>query len=270
MKSVTSRSNPLVKRLQALAGSSRDRRKLNQTLLDGLHLVETALENDFVLREVIVSDQGLQRDEIRSFLSDRTELDLTHVPNGLFAQISPVESPSGLLAVIDLPDPPVDRLFTDSLVVLDHIQDPGNVGTIIRTAAAVGMQDVLLTPGCAHPWSPRALRAGMGGQFALRLHEHVDVEGRLKGYPGQILATALCGWARPLYDYDLRGPVAWLFGGEGEGLTDEMIELSTGVVLIPMTGGVESLNVAAAAAVSLYEQFRQHCMTDVRWSRHES
>ncbi len=266
MRSIASRSNAIVKRLHALAHSARDRKKLNQTLLDGLHLVETAHEEDVPLREVVISDQGLARDEIRRFLAANPGLDVVHLPDSLFAQVSAVDTPSGVMAVIDLPDVPQQEPLPGSVVILDHIQDPGNLGAIIRTAAAVGMRDVLLTPGCAQPWSPRALRAGMGGQFVVRIEEQVNVVQRLEDYPGQILATALCGWARPLYDYDLKGPVAWLFGGEGQGLTDEMIELSSGVVLIPMSGGIESLNVAAAAAVCLFEQFRQ-CSMSHKWSR---
>lgn len=265
MRSIASRSNPLVKRLHALAHSARDRKKLGQTLLDGLHLVETAQEAEVPLREVIVSDQGLARDEIGRFLGASPNLDVVHLPDDLFDQLSPVDTPSGVMAIMDLPVPPQAEALTGSVVILDHVQDPGNLGAIIRTAAAVGVRDVLLTPGCAHPWSPRALRAGMGGQFVVRIEEQVNVTQRMQAYPGQILATALCGWARPLYDYDLRGPVAWLFGGEGQGLTDEMIELSSGVVLIPMSGGIESLNVAAAAAVCLFEQFRQ-CSATHQWS----
>jgi RNA methyltransferase, TrmH family len=265
MRSIGSRSNPLVKRLHALAHSARDRRKLNQTLLDGLHLVETAQEADIPLREVVVSDQGLARDEIGRFLAENPGLDVIHLPDELFNQVSPVDTPSGVMAIMDLPESSQEQALTGSVVILDHVQDPGNLGAIIRTTAAVGIRDVLLTPGCAQPWSPRALRAGMGGQFVVRIEEQVDATQRMQAYPGQILATALCGWARPLYDYDLQGPVAWLFGGEGQGLTDEMIELSSGVVLIPMCGGIESLNVAAAAAVCLFEQFRQ-CSATHHWS----
>jgi RNA methyltransferase, TrmH family len=257
MRSVASRSNPLVKRLHALASSARERRHLNQTVLDGWHLVATARDAGVALQEVVVSDQGLARDEVAAFLASAPDLDVVHMPDTLFAHVSPVDTPSGLLAVMALPEPPPQRPFSESLLILDRLQDPGNVGTIIRTAAAAAIHDVLLTPGCAHAWSPRVLRAGMGAHFSVRIHHQVDVIERLQGYPGQVLATALCGWGRPLFDYELDGPVAWLFGGEGTGLSDEMVEFATGVVLIPMPGKVESLNVAAAAAVCLFEQVRQ-------------
>lgn len=257
MKRITSRDNPGVKRLHGLATSARDRRLHGRTLLDGPHLVAAALDAGWPLRELVVSDRGLASAEIASLIDRCAALPVTHLTDPLFAHVSPVDAPSGLLAVIDLPAPPAERCFDESLLVLDGVQDAGNLGTILRTAAAAGLADVLLTVGCAQAWSPRALRAGMGGHFRLRIHEHADVGRALCGYPHQILATGLGGDARELYEADLRGPVAWLFGAEGRGVSPEVAALATGTIVIPMRGAIESLNVAAAAAVCLFEQVRQ-------------
>lgn len=257
MKSITSRDNPAVKRLHSLAVSARDRRSTGQTLLDGAHLVCAALDADWPLRELVVSDQGLARDEIAALVRRCGTLPLLHLTDSLFAHVSPVETPSGLLAVIDIPQARMPAAFSDSLLVLDGVQDAGNLGTILRTAAAAGLRDVLLTAGCTQAWSPRTLRAGMGGHFCLHLHEGVEVAQVLRSYPGQILATGLGAGARMLYDCDLRGPVAWLFGAEGRGLSAEVAALARGMVVIPMPGAVESLNVGAAAAICLFEQVRQ-------------
>ena len=257
MKTITSRDNPGVKRLHGLATSARDRRALGRTLLDGAHLVEAALDAGWTLRELVVSDHGLASAEVASLLDRCATLPVTHLTDALFAHVSPVDAPSGLLAVIDLPDPPSAPAFDESLLVLDGVQDAGNLGTILRTAAAAGLSDVLLTPGCAQAWAPRVLRAGMGGHFRLRIHEHVDVAQALRDYRNPILATGLGAGARALYDFDLRDPVAWLFGAEGRGVSPEVAALATGTVVIPMPGAVESLNVAAAAAVCLFEQVRQ-------------
>lgn len=226
-------------------------------MLDGPHLVAAALDAAWPLRELVVSDRGLASDEIASLLDRCAALAVTHLTDPLFAHVSPVDAPSGLLAVIDLPASPAERPFTESLLVLDGVQDAGNLGTILRTAAAAGLSDVLLTSGCAQAWSPRVLRAGMGGHFRLRIHEQVDVGRALRDYPYQILATGLGAGARELYDADLREPVAWLFGAEGRGVSPDVAALATGTVVIPMSGAVESLNVAAAAAVCLFEQVRQ-------------
>ena len=257
LKPISSRDNPTVKRLHALANSARDRRVFGQTLLDGPHLVAAALDAGWRLRELAVSDHGIEREEIAALLRRCAGVPAVRLADPLFAHVSPVETPSGLIAVIDLPAPPEERPFAESLLVLDGVQDAGNLGTILRTAAAVGLRDVLMTPGCAQAWSPRVLRAGMGGHFALRIHEQADVAGLLHAYPGDILATGLGSSARELYEFDLRGPVAWLFGAEGRGLSPAVALLATGTVIIPMPGAVESLNVAAAAAVCLFEQLRQ-------------
>lgn len=256
-KAISSRDNPTVKRLHALATSSRDRRIHGQTLLDGAHLVGAALDAGWRLRELAVSDQGLARAENAELVQRCAEVPAVRLPDPLFAHVSPVDTPSGLLAVIDLPPPPSPAPFTESLLVLDGVQDAGNLGTILRTAAAAGLADVLLTPGCAQAWAPRVLRAGMGGHFALRIFEQADVAELLRAYPGEVLATGLDRGARELYGYDLRGPVAWLFGAEGRGLSPAVATLASGTVIIPMPGAVESLNVAAAAAVCLFEQLRQ-------------
>ncbi len=257
MKHVTSRDNPAVKRLHALAHSGRERRKLGRTVLDGTHLVESAMAAGWPLLELIVSDEGLGRAEIRALLRRLEAVPTLHLADPLFAHVSPVDTPSGLLAVIDIPPARALRTPEDSLLVLDGVQDPGNLGTILRTAAAAGLADVLLTDGCAQAWSPRVLRAGMGGQFQLRIHEHADVARLLDGYRGEILATGVGAESRILFDIDLRGSVAWLFGAEGQGLSAEIAALATTTVTIPMPGPVESLNVGAAAAVCLFEQVRQ-------------
>jgi TrmH family RNA methyltransferase len=258
MRTLSSRDNPLVKRLHALAHSGRERRRLAQTLLDGAHLVRAALDAGRPLRELVVSDQGLARDEIARLVEAVQGVPRVHLPDALFARISPVDAPSGVLAVIDVPAPPPPIVPGDaSLLVLDAVQDAGNLGTMLRTAAAAGLSDVLLSAGCAQAWSPRVLRAGMGAHFCLNLHEHADAAQVLGGYRGRIVATALGADTQVLYDVDLRGPVAWLFGAEGRGLSPGLAASANVRVRIPMPGAVESLNVAAAAAICLFEQVRQ-------------
>ena len=265
MKAISSRDNPMVKRLHALANSARERRKLGETLLDGAHLLDAALQQQWPLKAVVVSDSGCAQLEIEDLLA-RCAHDIPRyqLPDALFAHISPVDSPSGVIAIIDLlPEPDPARLADSaalsahSLVVLDGVQDPGNLGTILRTAAAAGVRDVLLTPGCAGAWSPRALRAGMGAHFGLRIRERVDAVDVLGAFRGAILATALGEGARSLYELDLDAPVAWLFGAEGQGVSSALLACASQRVIIPMAGDVESLNVAAAVAVCLFEQARQ-------------
>lgn len=261
MKAISSRDNPLVKRLHALATSGRERRKLGETLLDGPHLLQAALECSYPLKGLVVSASGVEKAEIAALLGEVGSDVPCHVlPEVLFAHVSPVDTPSGLLAIIDLPAAKPLGTIVENLVVLDGVQDPGNLGTILRTAAAAGVRHVLLAEGCAGAWSPRVLRAGMGAHFVLDVHERVDAATWLRGFGGQVLATALSADACSLYELDLRAPVAWVFGGEGQGVSSEVMACATRHVLIPMPGAIESLNVGAAVAVCLFEQARQRSL----------
>ena len=173
MELIRSRDNPRLKLLHGLAHSARDRRKSGQTLLDGAHLITAALAARWPLQMLVVSESGMASAEIAGLLTRIPEtVERVLLPDALFAHVSPVDSPSGVLARIGWPlsRSPVQP-FADSVIVLDRVQDPGNLGTILRTAAAAGVGDALLTEGCAQAWSPRVLRAGMGAHFALRIHE---------------------------------------------------------------------------------------------------
>ena len=261
MKRITSRDNPTVKQLHALATSARERRACGETLLDGAHLLGVALERGWQPRLVVASESGRAQPEIAALLARCNAQSLIELPDRLFAHVSPVDSPSGVLAVVAVPAAPAAGTavgpLTGNCVLLDSVQDPGNLGTILRTAAAAGVRDVLLTPGCAGAWSPRALRAGMGAHFGLRIRERVDAVDVLGAFRGAILATALGEGARSLYELDLDAPVAWLFGAEGQGVSSALLACASQRVIIPMAGDVESLNVAAAVAVCLFEQARQ-------------
>lgn len=256
MKRITSRDNPTVKALHALAHSGRERRKQGRTILDGLHLLQAYWPRYGAPELIAVSEHGLQQAEIAAFLDAHPEGSCIVLPDALFEHISPVETPAGILALIDIPRLPQPKKIAGSCVLLDAIQDAGNLGSILRSAAAAGIGDVLLGAGCAQAWSPRVLRAAMGAHFTLHVREHVALPDALVGYGGRIIATVLDGKAS-VYDLDLRGPVAWLFGNEGAGLPQELADFATDSVRIPMPGKAESLNVAAAAAVCLFEEVRQ-------------
>ncbi len=256
MKLISSRDNATVKHLHALATSARARRGSGETLIDGAHLLGVALERGVQPKMVVVSESGRGQAEIAALLEACSAFNCIELPDRLFAHVSPVDAPSGVLAVITIPPPAPELSVTGSCVVLDGVQDPGNLGSILRTAAAVGVADVLLAPGCAQAWSPRVLRAAMGAHFGLRIFENVNAQAVLAGFSGAILAADLQDSVE-LYELDLRGPVAWLFGSEGQGLSSAMVALATQRVLIPMPGGMESLNVGVAAGVCLFEQLRQ-------------
>jgi TrmH family RNA methyltransferase len=140
--------------------------------------------------------------------------------------------------------------------MLEALQDPGNLGSILRSAAAAGIARVLLSPDSVQAWSPRVLRAGMGAHFMLHIHENVDLLGAARDFGGRVVVTS--GRAgRSLFDADLRGAVALVFGNEGAGVSARLAAAAHEAVAIPMPGAAESLNVAAAAAICLFERVRQ-------------
>jgi TrmH family RNA methyltransferase len=162
-------------------------------------------------------------------------------------------------AVFFVVEPPVAELparIDQGCLWLDRVQDPGNLGTLLRTAAAAGLKQAFLSAGCASAWSPKVLRSGQGAHFALQIHEHADLQALQSRLAIPLAATTL-EQARSLYDMDLRGPCAWLFGNEGRGVAPELLRAAQWRIRIPQAGAVESLNVAAAAAVCLFEQRRQ-------------
>jgi TrmH family RNA methyltransferase len=143
-----------------------------------------------------------------------------------------------------------------SCLLLENIQDPGNLGSILRTAVAAGVPQVFLSKGSVFAWAPKVIRAGMGAHFSLSIFEEVDVSEFARAFRGAVVAMEPRA-AASLYDLDLTGPVAWAFGNEGAGLSESIGRLATHRVRIPMPGAAESLNVAAAAAICLFEQIRQ-------------
>lgn len=256
MKRITSRDNPTFKLLRQLAHSGRERRKQGRTILDGLHLVECYCRMVGMPEVLVLSERGAGRAEIAEFVEAAPAAQRIMLADALFEEVSPLETPPGILALIAIPPAAGRIVVDDTCVVLDAVQDAGNLGSILRSAAAAGVRHALLTEGCAQAWSPKVLRAAMGAHFALTIVEHADALSLLASYPGRILAT------RPeaqvaLYDMDLRGAVAWLFGNEGAGLSASVAVLAQDAVRIPMPGAAESLNVAAAAAICLFEQLRQ-------------
>lgn len=256
MKEISSRDNPRLKQLRKWAAQGRARREAGVLLLDGLHLAQALVEAGGRLEEVVVSESGLRRGEIVDWLERQTAAPVLRVPDALFAELVGTETPSGLLAVGRLAAPATaPRLDVDS-ILLDGVQDPGNVGTLLRTAAAAGVRQALLGPGCADPWAPKTLRAGQGAQFQLSLHEGRDLADFLAAYRGTGIVTRLDA-VQSLYAASLEGPLAWVFGSEGQGVSAPVTAAAKLAVRIPMPGATESLNVAAAAAVCLFEAVRR-------------
>lgn len=255
MKNISSRDNPFFKQLKKLVASARERKRSRKALLDGVHLVCVYLDRVGVpeMSAVAASMQG--KPEIQALVARLPENRLVILEDGLFGEISTVESATGIASVIPTPLPSPEGK-ADFSVMLEAIQDPGNLGSILRTAAAAGCDQVYLSPDCVDAWSPKVLRAGMGAHFSLVLREDADLAGVANAFPGLVLATSPNA-RKSLYDCDLTGKLAIIIGNEGAGVTPGLLNAANEIVLIPMPGGTESLNAAAAAAICLFERVRQ-------------
>ncbi len=250
---ISSRDNSLFKQLKALGASARERRAAGKILLDGAHLLEAYLETFGEPELLIVSDGDIALD-VMNLLDRLTDTRTITMAASMFAAISPVTTPTGVLALVKTPAlvPPEHPRFA---LMLESIQDPGNLGSLLRNAAAAGVEVVYLSEGCTEAWSPKALRGGQGAHFVLPVVEQVALPELVRQFEGETLAASMHGTS--LYEQDLSGAVAFIIGNEGAGLSQALIDAASRQITIPMSGKVESLNAAAAAAVCLFERVRQ-------------
>lgn len=252
---ITSRDNALFKALKKLAQSGRARKKTGHALLDGEHLVSAYFERIGRPEMLVMSDSGYQREENRALLERMAAVPVTLMSDALFHEIAPVDTPTGILARVDIAQLPIaDKI--DFAVFIEAIQDPGNLGSILRSAAAAGAQAAYLSAGCVDAWAPRVLRGGMGAHFHLPILEGVDLVAAARAFSGDVVVTSLQA-ETDLFALDLAGSVAFVIGNEGVGVTPALQQAASRRVRIPMPGAMESLNAAAAAAICFFERVRQ-------------
>lgn len=256
MKRIDSRQNAHFKALQRLVDSSRERKKTGMSLLDGAHLINVYRDHVGAPEQLVVSAAGLENPEIRALMKHPPALDTLVLSDVLFKEISPVINPTGVMAVVRTPLPRPVPPKLDACIMLEDLQDPGNLGSILRSAAAAGVKHVLLSKQSVHAWSPRVLRAGMGAHFMLQVYEQADLGNVADAFAGTVVATC-AGATHSLFETDLSGNVALLFGNEGAGLSAALRKKAHAEISIPMPGKTESLNVAASVAVCLFERVRQ-------------
>jgi TrmH family RNA methyltransferase len=256
MRLIQSRDNPFFKELVKLASSARQRNKARQALLDGAHLLAAYLDSGQLPQHILLTAAALRDAEITALIERAGDVPVTQLDDKLFAELSELKTPTGIIALIALPHSDSAVAQSRFALLLEDIQDPGNLGSMLRSAAAAGCDAVFLSSGCADAWSPKVLRAAMGGHFVLQVHERQDLPEVAQAFSGALLAASLQA-THSLYGCDLRGNVAFLIGNEGAGLSDDLLSLATYKITIPMPGKMESLNAAAATAICLFEAVRQ-------------
>ena len=260
MKSINSRDNASYKAMHRLVSKSSERKSSGMSVLDGAHLLAAFLDSGRTPEEVMVNRAGAEDAEIAALARRSAPAPVTQLSDALFRTLSTVDSPTGVIASVLTPGAkPVPR---DAPLVLlaEDIQDPGNVGALLRSAAAAGAGHVMLSARCAFAWSPKVLRSAMGAHFALNIVEGADLEEFAARYQGATVALAGAA-TRSLYDLDLRGAVALIVGNEGAGISAGLQAQAKLHARIPTSGRVESLNAAIAGSVALFECVRQRATT---------
>ena len=255
---ITSRDNPVFKRVKKLADSARARRDARMTLLDSAHLVEAYLDAGGQ-PHTLLRAASCPTERVNGLVTRCLAAKNLVLPDALFAELTPVATPTGVLAEAAWMEPPaIDT--TPLVIVLEHIQDPGNLGAMLRAGAAAGATLAVLSANCHDAWSPKALRGGQGAQFVLPLQLDVDLPSWLNGFAGVSVALSLdenSGAEQDFYRMEFTGPTAFIVGNEGAGLSASVMQTASARARIPMPGKIESLNAAAALAVATFEAVRQ-------------
>ena len=249
---VSSRDNPLLARLRKLTRDPAGYRKSGELWLEGEHLCSALRQRGQRPAQAVVGESAWAQPALRALAQWAPRVVL--VPDRLFEGLSALPSPARLGFVLQVPAMPAIDATAPS-VVLDRVQDAGNVGSILRSAAAFGVSQVLALLGTAALWSPKVLRAGMGAHFGLRLIEGLQIDD-LAALKLPLVGTSLDTEAL-LPTAELPRPCAWVLGHEGQGVAPALLARCALTVRIPQPGGEESLNVAAAAAVCFYESLRR-------------
>jgi len=253
---ITSSQNPKIKLVRALLGRAKERREAGMFVIEGVRLAEEAETRDWRFRFALYDDSLNERGRsLVERLSSRG-VEVEEVSENLMKSLSDTETPQGLLAVLEISSQPISSLL-NFVLIPDQIRDPGNLGTLLRTAAAAGVQAVLIPPETTDAFAPKVLRAGMGAHFRLPINSMTweEIEQLSQSANLQIYLADMHG--KSCWETDLRQPLALMIGGEAEGASAEARKLATQKISIPMSGNVESLNAGVAGSVLMFEVVRQ-------------
>jgi RNA methyltransferase, TrmH family len=261
-KPITSKDNSVIKRLRSLS-DPKQRKKEHAFLIEGVKMVEEALRDKAGVSMVVAAPSLVQHHGKGVLkLAENRGVDILWISSALMDALSESKTPQPVMAVVKMQEHSLDSLFSrdPGLIILAHqLQDPGNLGTIIRTAEAVGASGIAITPNTVDPFNAKAIRASMGSILRLPIVHIGNIVSfmktcKQKGY--QTVATVLTG-DRTYFDIDLKKPTVVILGQEGAGLPQEVTSNIDLQIRIPMADTIDSLNVATAAAVILYEAMRQ-------------
>ena len=251
---ITSSQNPKLKLVRLLMGRAKERREANAFVVEGVRLVEEAVNAGWKFQFALYSDGLSERgNNLLDHLKTKN-IEVDEVAGDLLQKLSDTETPQGILGVLEFnPLPTPDHL--DFVLIPDQIRDPGNLGTLLRSASATGVQAILIPPETTDAFAPKVLRAGMGAHFRMPIQSVSWEEIKAQTKDMDIYIADMDGTS--CWETDLCKPLALVIGGEAEGASDEARRLANGKICIPMAGNVESLNAGVAGSVLMFEVIRQ-------------
>ncbi|MBQ8589052.1 MAG: RNA methyltransferase [Firmicutes bacterium] len=267
MKEISANDNPVIKKFRALS-VKKQRDKLGLYIIEGPNLLEEALNCGVRIGQVLFDDEALSRSEELAGLAARTEekkIPAAVVSPSLFLKAANTDTPQGVIAWVEKPLWTEEQFFAlrgGNIIVLDRLQDPGNLGTILRTADSAGFSGALLLKGCGDIYGPKTVRAATGTLFRLPVlfcDGPEEAMALLRAHGKTVFATALES-SEVYFKCDLRRDAAIVIGNEGNGICREILDEADQNITIPMEGKTESLNAGIAAGILMYESLRQRHM----------
>ena len=259
MKKIISKENTIIKHIIKLK-EKKYRTEYSEFIIEGAKIVKEAIEENANIKNIFISEEALNSELVEKQLKSVIEAEnYILVPNNIFKLISDVEKPQGVLAVVEknMYNITIDYK-QDIILILDNIQDPGNLGTIIRTADSVGLTQILVSKGTVDCYNSKVLRSTMGAIFRVNIIEKDNLEKsieKIKQNNFKVITTSLEA-EKSIYDLNLN-KTAIVIGNEANGVSKEIIDLADEKAIIPMKGKTESLNASVATGVILYEYLRQ-------------
>lgn len=253
---INSAQNPLIKKVAKLSKNSKFRIKENLIILDGIHLCEEILKKNKSFNHLFITSKFKKNEAFKKFEKIKNIIVISET---LMQKITPSNSPIGILGVINRPKKQEikNKISHNFILLLENIQDPGNLGTIFRTAVASGVQSIFCDSQCTDLFSSKVMRAGMGAHFYIDIFENFDLKTFPQFFEGKILGTFLETDAKNIFEINLNEPTAFLFGNEGTGISPQLKPICSQKITIPMANNFESLNVSIASGICLFEKFRQ-------------
>lgn len=263
MIKITSIKNPLIKEIKSLY-RKKDRNKLGLFIVEGIKIIEEIVDMGYSFKNILYTDSLLDSKDGSSLFSKINDMEgLIHISRNVFKEISDTENPQGILGLVHIKVHNIGELNINKntlLLYLDRVQDPGNMGTIIRTADAFNIDGIILRDGCVDPYNPKVVRATMGSIFRVPIYfanNGIDQIKRLKNLGMKIYSTSLDD-SLDINKVDFNDNSLVVIGNESNGVSKEICDISDSLIKIPMPGGSESLNAGVAASIIMYEAMKQN------------